>query len=146
MHEKKVGGLHMDDALQFVVNRSVMMLIYKQPFLDWLCSHNPDASKNFTLEDLRFDTDTFLIPKFYDPYELVEWVEKRWRVLFESILFDWTTDESMWPKNRTLEMFREWFIMDIHSIAWDLVDEPLKIEDMGTDEEVNEDEPDSLIH
>ena len=25
------------------------------------------------------------------------------------MLMDWSTDEDLWPKTRTLKMFREWF-------------------------------------
>jgi hypothetical protein len=30
------------------------------------------------------------------------------------------TDEASWPKNRTLEMFREWFEVQMSSIVEDL--------------------------
>ena len=38
----------------------------------------------------------------------------------------WVTDKECWPKNRTLEMFREWFEVQMISILQDLyLDEPL---------------------
>ena len=58
-----------------------------------------------------------------------------WRVLFDSILFDWITDESMWPQNRTLKMFRDWFDIEVHSMVWDLASEPLLVEDWGDDDD-----------
>ena len=46
--------------------------------------------------------------------------------LFESMHEGWVTDEARWPKNRTFEMFREWFEVQMSSIAQDLyLDEPL---------------------
>lgn len=125
----------MSDCPRFVLNRSVAMLVYKQPFLDWLGSAGPDTLLlHMTLEDLRDDNETFLIPQFDDPRDSVKWVEKRWRVLFDSILFDWITDESMWPQNRTLKMFRDWFDIEVHSMVWDLASEPLLVEDWGDDD------------
>jgi hypothetical protein len=80
---------------------------------------------------LRIDNDTFLIPQFEDPLHAVKWAEDHWQFLFDSILFDWVTDESLWPQNRTLEMFLKWFDIDVHSMVWDLTNEPLKVEDWG---------------
>src|ERR1017187_4356983 len=111
-----------------------MMLIFKQPFLDWLnaADQNP---LSLTLEMLRIDNDTFLIPQFDDPHDAVKWVEDRWSFLFDSILFDWAMEESLWPENRTLKMFLEWFDIDVHSMAWALGNEPLMVEDWGVVDE-----------
>lgn len=120
----------MSDYPRFVLNRSIAILVYKQPFLDWLSTADPN-SLPMTLEKLREDNDTFLIPQFDDLRDSVKWVEKRWSVLFESLLFDWITDEAMWPQNRTLKMFREWFGIEVHSMVWDLINKPLMLEDWG---------------
>lgn len=124
----------MSDYPRFVLNRMVLILVCKQPFLDWLnaADQNP---LSLTLEMLHIDNDTFLIPQFDDPHDAVKWAEKRWSFLFESILFDWITEESMWPQNRTLKMFLEWFDIDVHSMVWDLANEPLLVEDWGVDDE-----------
>ena len=120
----------MADYPRFVLNRTVVMLVYKQPFLDWInrVDQNP---LSLTLEMLHIDSDSFLIPQFEDPHDAVKWVENRWSFLFDSILFDWLTEESMWPPNRTCQMFLEWFDIDVHSMVWDLTDEPLLVEDWG---------------
>ena len=124
----------MTDYPRFVLNRTVLILICKQPFLDWLnaAEQNP---LSLTLEMLRIDNDTFLIPQFDDPHDAVKWAEDRWQFLFDSILFDWITEESMWPENRSLEMFLEWFDIDVHSMVWDLSKEPLMVEDWGVVDE-----------
>ena len=42
------------------------------------------------------------------------------------MLGGWVTDEALWPKNRTFEMFHEWFEVQMSSIVQDLyLDEPL---------------------
>ena len=55
------------------------------------------------------------------------------------MLVDWYTDESLWPKKRSLKMFREWFDIQYHSMVWDLaVREPLELEDWGDEEAEND--------
>ena len=45
---------------------------------------------------------------------------------FEAMLEGWVTDEAYWPKDRTFEMFCEWFEVQMSSIVQDLyLDEPL---------------------
>lgn len=127
----------MSDYPRFVLNRSIAILVHKQPFLDWLSTADPN-SLSMTLEDLREDNDTFLIPQFDDLRDSVKWVEKRWSALFESLLLDWITDEAMWPQNRTLKIFREWFGIEVHSMVWDLINEPLMLEDWGDGDDAEE--------
>lgn len=137
--------LSVSDYPRFVLNRSVAILVYKQPFLDWLSTAGPDPLHlPLTLEDLRDDNDAFLIPQFDDSQDSVKWIEKRWRVLFDSFLFDWITEESMWPQNRTLKMFREWFDIEVHSMVWDFANESLLVEDWGDDDEAED--PNRNLH
>lgn len=140
----------MDDEPRFVLNRSVALLVYKQPFLEWLQSNDPNPDTTLTLEALREDNDIFLIPQFDDLRDSVKWIEKRWRALFDSILFDWLTDESLWPEDRTLAMFRQWFDIHIHSLVWDLSGEPLAVEDWFDEDEggvgLADDGSDRMLH
>jgi len=40
------------------------------------------------------------------------------------------TDESLWPKKRILDMFRDWFDVEYHSMVLDTIDESIeKIDD-----------------
>ena len=56
-----------------------------------------------------------------------EVLEEFWPALLEAMLAGWVTDEELWPKNRTLEMFREWFEVQVSSVVQDLhVDQPLE--------------------
>jgi hypothetical protein len=33
-----------------------------------------------------------------------------------------STDETVWPRKRTLALFREWFTVELHSVVEDLCD------------------------
>ena len=129
----------MNSIPRFTLNRTVVLLGPKQPFLDWLNNVDPD-DQALTVEDLRDDNEVFLIPQFSDNSDSEKWVEKRWSFLFEHMLMGWIDDEALWPQDRTLEMFRDWFDIEIHTMAWDLSDEPLFVEDWQDedDEETEE--------
>ncbi|OGS98339.1 MAG: hypothetical protein A3K04_02670 [Gallionellales bacterium RBG_16_56_9] len=123
------------DHPRFQLNRALVVLRYKQPYIDWIRTAG-EFPIDLTLEEVNEDSEAFLVPSFdcqIDPVDGIEdaikWVEKRWRMLFEHILVSWTEDESEWPQKRTLKMFREWFDVEYRSIVWDMGNEPLMIDD-----------------
>ena len=55
-----------------------------------------------------------------------EVLEDFWPELFAAMLTCWLTDEQQWPKDRTREMFREWFDVQMYPAVDDLhLDEEL---------------------
>ena len=127
----------MTDKPRFTINRHLVIFLPKQPFVDWLTSSDPNPLPDLTLEDVREDSDAFLIPD--DAVEGQEdaekWVEKRWRMFFEHFLGDWITDERLWPHDLSLKMFHQWFDVHYHSMVWDLSKTPITAEDWEFDEE-----------
>ena len=67
----------------------------------------------------------YLLPEFDAEEDLLEWVEENFSWIFEFQLSAWTEDESAWPSDRTLKMFKDWFRIDIHSIVVDASDEDI---------------------
>ena len=138
-----------NDSPSFQLNRAVIILRYKQPYIDWVKTAGPSPIE-ISLEDANDDSEAFLVPDYessVDPIDgtedAIQWVEKRWRVFFEYVLGSWMLDESEWPKNLTLKMFREWFDVEYKSMVWDMGKEPFVIEEW-TDDELDEvDLPDS---
>lgn len=124
----------MSDSPRYTLNRTIVLLAPKEPFLEWLNNADP-TDDPLTAEDLRDDSNVFLIPQFSDDMDSMKWIEKRWNVLFEHMLLEWMVDETMWPENLTLEMFRDWFEVEIHTMAWDLAKEPLLVEDWQDEDE-----------
>lgn len=125
----------MKDYPRFQINRAVVILRYKQPYIDWVKTAGPSPME-LTLEEANEDTEAFLVSSYDSSVEPIEtaqdaikWAEKRWHMLFEHILGAWITVESEWPKNRTLKMFREWFDIEYRSMVWDMGHEPLMIEE-----------------
>jgi hypothetical protein len=120
----------MHDSPRFTINRSAIVLLPKQPVLDWIMRVDPDPL-NLTLEQLRQEQDVFLLRQgtIESIDDAQRWVYRRWRGFFERYLYDWFTKEEWWPQNRTLKMFKEWFDVQYHSMIWDLAAEPIQHED-----------------
>lgn len=129
----------MNSTPRYTLNRTVVVLVPKQPFLDWLNNVDPDED-TLTAEDLREDNEVFLIPQFADNSDSVKWIETRWNYLFEHMLMGWVEEETLWPQDRNLDMFREWFEIEIHTMAWDLSGEPLIVEDWQDDDGEEDDD------
>jgi len=122
----------MQADLTLTINRSVVVLKYRQPFLDWICSIEPGFGVTTSLDEINEDNDAFLLPAapIIDGKEdAIAWIEKRWKDIFESKLDGWYTDEALWPKRRSLKMFREWLAVEYSSMVWDLDTTPLEYED-----------------
>jgi len=119
----------MQETPRFTINRNLVVLLPRQPALDWILSVDSNPL-DFTLAQIRHDQDAFLIPHFDEPEESARWIQGRWKMFFERFLMEWYTEESWWPQKRTLKMFNEWFEIQQHSMVWDLsVDEPIEHED-----------------
>ncbi len=99
------------------VNRSVVVIKAKGAFLEWTNSL-PDPLVGHTLTPLHDDCHVYLFPE-WDTHA------QREEFLFEQELWSWHRDERMFPRNRTLAMFREWFDVEFHSVVMDLVEGPI---------------------
>ena len=70
-----------------------------------------------------------MIPNFETDDDAWEILEDLWDRIFEAELWDWHTDMSRWPQNRTFEMFEEWFHVEFHSVVEDLCDDEIIVDD-----------------
>ena len=55
----------------------------------------------------------------------MEWLEAYCEVIFAEALNGWYTDQRTWPPDRDIAVFQEWFECRMHSMVFDLDDEPL---------------------
>jgi hypothetical protein len=121
------------------INRSLIIVRPKQPFLDWLSSLDPDNA-NLQPHDLNYDATAFLIPEFETDdaqREIIDWCAE---YVFEHELWSWYTDQDLWPVGRNAEMFREWFEVEFHSLVFDL-DSNTPLEHIEYDNSVNDESP-----
>jgi hypothetical protein len=98
-----------------IINRSVLFIRPLQPFSDWLAGFDPtDASG-----DVLQDSDVYLLPEYDTVQQMESWLKKNFDSVFMDQLNNWYIDEEMWPKNRTLKMFKEWFDYSFASMVKD---------------------------
>ena len=114
------------------VNRSLVILRPKQPFLDWIRTLD-DEDKDLTLEHLADDSIAYLIPELWQDADQPELLKSYYDVIFEEQLAGWWADETAWPQKRNLKMFLNWFEVKFHSLVFDLCDEPIRVIENGED-------------
>ena len=107
-----------------VINRSLIIVLMKQPYVDW-ANNLPDQSESelnepLTLEDVNQDPGAFLIPEIFDNEELDAYLENSWRLIFETQLSDWTSNQKVWPKDLSYVVFNQWFGITLNSMVTDL--------------------------
>jgi hypothetical protein len=112
---------------RLVMNRAVVIVVPKAPFVDWINSVDSEPGKELTLEQAGEEADAFLIPVSATDPEVTarRWLQKHWQIIFEQMLEDWYVDEDVWPRSRTLKMFKEWCEIRMHSMVLDCTDEPI---------------------
>ena len=110
-----------------MLNRSAVIVKPRQPYLEWTQRDEAEGLADTVFETLHTEPTVYLLPEYEDPSTQREVLEEFWPDLFEAMLEGWVTDEALWPKDRTFEMFREWFEVQPSSIVQDLyVDEALE--------------------
>jgi len=112
------------------VNRATMVVRPRQPYVDWADSLDEDDENRLTLEEHREDSTAYLIPTVEDVEEAEEILVTCWPLLFENELESWCADEDVWPADRTLEMFLDWFDVELHSNVVDIAADPIEGEDL----------------
>ena len=114
-----------------VVNRTAISLVGETPFIEWTRGNDADANKGtLTVSRARPYGTVILLPEFELEEDILEWVEENASWLFEFQLASWTDDESAWPADRDLKMFREWFRVDIHSVVVDAGEDDIEGEEL----------------
>jgi len=107
-----------------MLNRTAIIVRYREPFVRWINEADPIPDGS----DIRAERDeqtVYLIHEIENWSELDEWLALNYEALFEAELYAWYTDEALWPKNRTLELFHEWVDVEYHTMVVDLVEGPL---------------------
>jgi len=107
----------------FSVNRQVAILKPREPFLEWLKTHN--IFQKSSREDIEKDATVFLIPEFDFKQDSDNYIHSIFPDLFEMQLNEWNLDEELWPKNRNYDLFNKWFDLSYHSIVIDLSENDL---------------------
>ena len=109
-----------------MLNRGALIVRPAQPYLDWAASLDDSG----ILPDPEGEVTIYLVPEYEDDLEAEKVLRRVYAEVFERELFGWCTDESLWPKRRTLAVFKAWFTVEMHSIVEDLSSDPLFDDDI----------------
>jgi len=108
--------------MRLISNRAAIIVRPKTPFVEWVRNAD-DESKHITAENIGMEPNIYMIYDYDMDGEKDQLVAENFKEIFEEELNGWITDESMWPKNRNLETFLEWFHVDFHTMVFDLTEE-----------------------
>lgn len=111
-----------------MVNRAALVLKYKEPAIRWINEADPDPEGiHISLDDVNRERTVYLVSdEDADTDTAVRrWVQDNLDMLWESELEGWYTDEALWPTDRTLKKFDQWFDIECHTVLVDTVDGPL---------------------
>ena len=111
-----------------MINRAAVLIRLRAPAVRWINEADPSpGNKPITLANANEERTVYLISD--DAAEtkatFERWLKHNFAALFEAELEGWYTDEGLWPKNRTLKLFREWFDIECHTVIEDTVEEEL---------------------
>jgi len=112
-----------------MINRAAVILRYKEPAVAWINEVDPHSDEPGITIDFVNDERTVYLIRDIDadtPEDLEEWIELNYDVLFESELDGWYTDEDLWPKYRSIKLFRKWFDIECHTVIVDTVESPIE--------------------
>jgi hypothetical protein len=114
-----------DEENNFVpgyINRNGFSITPRQPFLDWL--QKTEGHSLFPMEG-NVETTVYLLEEKGSNEEITGWLKTNFEKVFRKELENWYTDEKKWPKNRTYQLFSEWFDVRFHSMVYDFEDFPV---------------------
>jgi hypothetical protein len=108
-----------------LLNRSAIVVTPKQPFLDWLHVADPTSAK-LTLPDLAREPAIYLIPECETSEDVAGVLHGLCEEIFTEQLDGWYRETASWPKDRSYEVFCQWFDYQHHSMLIDLCQDRLR--------------------
>ena len=104
-----------------MLNRAVLIVRPKQPFLDWAAGLDDSG----LVPDAEGEQTVYLVPEFESDEEGLRVLKRVYAEIFERELDGWHTDPSAWPQKRDFKTFQQWFSIELHSVVEDVVDDAL---------------------
>jgi len=115
-----------------MLNRAALIVRPQAPFLAWIKGVENDGP----VPPLTGAT-VYLIPEVEDDAGLEELLSEIWPEIFERELEGWYTDETLWPRQRTYALFKQWCAVEVHSVIEDLCGYPLEDDELEEDDELD---------
>jgi len=111
------------------LNRTAVVVVPKQRYLDWLRTADPTATE-ITIEQVQREPTIYLLPECDNDGEASGYLRDMCEEIFEHELDSWYRDTIGWPDDLRFSNFTEWFDYTLHSVVIDLDDRRLKTEEL----------------
>ncbi len=98
-----------------ILNRGFITITPKKAFFDW--SNTIDLEVQFSIED-EIEPTVYLITE--DFFDIEPLIEQHFKKIFKNELTAITENEEKWPVERNIDVFLEWFDINIGSMVFDL--------------------------
>jgi hypothetical protein len=115
--ETEENDFRENDFDEGYINRHAIIIIPRQPFLDWYTNLFPED-----VNDINF-TNTYLINE--DIQDFDSWFKSKYEKIFIHQLEVWTPNKKQWPQKRNYKMFKEWFNIDRSVMVYDFEKRPV---------------------
>ncbi|MCF7521742.1 hypothetical protein L4G92_06745 [Neisseria sp. ZJ106] len=110
----------------YFVDRSAVVLKPTARFLEWLKAADENMP-DLTLEQLRSNCSVFLVPESDTPEAVVAYFDERYRQIFEAELASWDIDQKDWPQDMGLNVFWDFFDIEVHDMVLDMEEADLSV-------------------
>ena len=108
-----------------MLNRAALIVRYKQPFVEWINSVEPNPQQRLKLADANDNNSVYLI-ELDDEDDLPEWLKVNGVALLEAELSGWYPEQPLWPKGRSLALFNKWCAVELHTLVFDTGETPVQ--------------------
>lgn len=106
-----------------MINRTALTVSIAKPYIDWAKSL-PDA--DHILPVIGSEKTVFLVDSIENDVQFERVLKKVYAQIFEYELNSWCLDQTLWPQDRSLAMFKDWFFVQYHTVVIDLLEAPLE--------------------
>jgi len=107
-----------------LINRTAVIVRPLEPYLKWIRRSDQGGLADDVYEGMRNEEPhIYLLPEYQVLEEREALFDEFWAEIFEAMLAVWCTDSSTWPDNRTIEMFKRWFEIQMTPAVDDLIDD-----------------------
>ena len=103
------------------LDRVAAVLKPSELMLDWINKHTVESDR-LVLSEIQTDCTVILLPTFDDEDSAEAYLNEIYDDLFISELSSWHDDEALWPNNRSLDLFLQWFEVEFHSMVFDVAE------------------------
>jgi len=109
----------------FELDRSSLVVRPRKPLIDWVNALSDEDGHKISVAEAQDNPEIFLIPEVEDEHGLALALATHHEEIFEHLLWSWVVDESLWPKERSVEMLLSWCDVELAGTVFDLPEEPI---------------------